>query len=94
MAGENVVNSKIPPRGEVWIDSVHTSVLAVTPFNQPSADNQPHWCEQNPESLYRTGGLGEDGVRVGANKPNGSHHDYKDRREHDSVFCDVLAFVV
>jgi hypothetical protein len=44
--------------------------------------------------LNGAGHLRENSVRVGTNKTDGADHDYKNDREHDSVFRDVLSLVI
>lgn len=43
--------------------------------------------------IDRTCDLRENIVRVGADQLQRAHHNNQNNREHDSVFCDVLALV-
>jgi hypothetical protein len=45
-------------------------------------------------SLNGAGGLRKNGVRIGSDEPNCAHNDDEDRRQHNRIFGDILAFVI
>jgi hypothetical protein len=43
--------------------------------------------------LNGTGDIGEYGIGVGADQPDGSDDNHQDHGQHDSVFRDILSFL-
>jgi hypothetical protein len=42
--------------------------------------------------LNRTGDVGENIIRVGADEPNRAHDDNQDYGQHHGILCNILAF--